>query len=324
MPRVRASAVLLCLGLAVSPALAQPAAAPPPESAITLGKDALERFRQGDFRAALQGFERADQLAHSPVFVLYMARCRRALDELLEARRLYERLAAEEIPPGAPAPWQQAKDDGKAEQAELDEVVPRLLLAPTQPLPPDADILLDQKPLPRESWARPIEVDPGQHTVGVYVGDRHQEQQEVFVREGEVKTVTLEVSGGTPAPTPPPLPPPDPPPPAPEPEPGSIVPGAVLLGLAGAAVVVGAATWGAALSKAGEVKERCTGDVCLPADQETADQAIVLSHVATGSFAVAAAAGVVGVVLVIVRPGGEDAGGAITIGPASVGFRYPF
>jgi hypothetical protein len=109
--------------------------------------------------------------------------------------------------------------------------------------------------------------------------------------------------------------------PAPDAE-GSIVPGAALLGLAGAAVVAGAITGAIALKKANDVVSRCDPDGACRGSELTADRdaATRIAHGATASFAIAGAAAVVGIILVIVRPGGGNA--QTGFDPTTLSYRF--
>ena len=58
--------------------------------ALELGKSAIEVYNEGRWVDAYDRFAKADKLVHSPVFVLYMARCRRQLGNLVQAQTLYQ------------------------------------------------------------------------------------------------------------------------------------------------------------------------------------------------------------------------------------------
>jgi hypothetical protein len=115
------------------------------------------------------------------------------------------------------------------------------------------------------------------------------------------------------------------------PEPGSIVPGAVLLGLSGGALIAGAITGGLALAGASDIEKRCGGDVdrCPAALRGEVDpdveSARTMGNVSTGMFVAAGALIATGIVLVIVRPGGATttANGASTwLAPSPGGFVW--
>lgn len=124
--RLRWSALLVAASLViVTPVLAQTAAEN--ERALALGHEGLGFYNKGSWADAQQRFAEADRLAHSPVFILYLARSARNAGDLAAAKEAYDRLAREVVPAGAPAPWVGAVESGKQEGAELDK---RLAAAP--------------------------------------------------------------------------------------------------------------------------------------------------------------------------------------------------
>src|SRR5689334_9994609 len=93
-----------------APAVAQPPAeADPQKMARRLGEQALAAHAEGRFKEAYEGFETAERIAHSPVLMLWMARSKRGLAQLLQARALYEKVATEVLPDGASPKWVTAR-----------------------------------------------------------------------------------------------------------------------------------------------------------------------------------------------------------------------
>lgn len=96
----------------------------PHRVALSLGHEALQHFARGEFAMAREKFERADRLAHSPVFILYQARADRKMGKLLRARELLERCAAEPVLPSSPDAWRKAVADAVAELEQVSEAIP--------------------------------------------------------------------------------------------------------------------------------------------------------------------------------------------------------
>ncbi|WP_437575298.1 tetratricopeptide repeat protein [Sorangium sp. So ce887] len=95
---------------------------------------------------------------------------------------------------------------------------------------------------------------------------------------------------------------------------GSLLPAGLAFGLGAVGIGVGAATGLVSLSKVSDIKERCDGRRCPSELKGDADAATTLGHVSTVSFIVGAASAAAGVVLLVVRPGGDaapDAAGAL-------------
>jgi hypothetical protein len=287
-------------------------------SAIALGEQALESWGQRRYTLAYELFQRAEQKAHSPVFVLYMARCKRELDQLSAAMAHYRAVVEEELPAEAPPPWHEARREAERELAELKAATPSLrIVAPW--LEAGDRITLDGRAV---AAGGALEVDPGEHRVVIRRGALIVSDERVTLVEGEglfVLQMALEP------------PPPRHPPPPPlrrvpqEGSEGSVVPGAVLMCLAGASAIAGAVTGGLALSRASDLKDRCIGTDCS-AVRSLRDEAVTLAHTSTATLALAGGAALAGTLLLIFRPGGEPPSGARGLVPQALpdGFGLTF
>jgi hypothetical protein len=304
--RRRATAFALCLPLTLAvvlPATDSLAQEDPGGTAIDAGRAGIELFQEGKFEAALAKFREGDAISHSPVFQIYIARCLVHLGRLIAARATYQQILDEPVADDAPPPWKHAKVDARA---ELGGLLPRIPSIKPVLLGGDASTTVTVDGAPARAGAA-VEVDPGKRTVvATHSGIRREVVIDVGEREKE-KPATIDLRSGKP-------PPPPPPPPSVEPEPkeGSLVPGAVLLGVGGAGLLVGAITGGVALAKASDIHDRCgTDDGTCPRSlegqiQPDIDQANTLGYVSTGMLIGGGVVASVGIVLLIVRPGGSD------------------
>lgn len=294
--------VTLCLALTTlalgPPRLARgdgvDAASPtdPKEMARRLGEQALDAHAHGRFAEAFERFETAEKIAHSPVLVLWMARSKRALGELVAARALYDRVATEELPADASAKWQSARDDARAELALLDKKIPHLRVE-LSGAPPRTSLEIDGR---AAVAAEDVALDPGDHTVTATPPGAARIRRSVHLAEGDrPRTLTLRFGRS-----------------------GSLVPGGVTLGVGLASLAAGAVTGGVALSLAASVKDHCVGQRCLASDRGKADGADALARASTGLFIAGGVVSAVGVTLLVVRPGSSsDAPNAsFEIGPA--------
>lgn len=93
--------------------------------AIELGHRALLLYERRDYRLALDLFGQADQLMHSPVFVLYQARSAAALGELVRALALFERCASEKLDETSPVAWSSAVQSAQLAHRRLAQLVPQ-------------------------------------------------------------------------------------------------------------------------------------------------------------------------------------------------------
>lgn len=90
------------------------------DQARELGRSGLRAFGNSEFVTALEAFQRAERLAHSPVFQLYAARCLVALDRVSDARALLTAISTETMAPSAPEAWRRAQADARIELVLLD------------------------------------------------------------------------------------------------------------------------------------------------------------------------------------------------------------
>lgn len=286
------------------------------ERAVSIGRTAVSLFKEERWAEAYDKFSEAEQVAHSPVFLLYMARCKRQLGDLKAARALYQRVVQDEIPVGAPESWRNAQTDATKELAGL---FPSLRISVRGG---PAEVKLDGRTLTREELAQPIEVEPGRHRVEARRGRGKPVVQQVTLARGASIDVVLELPE-----TPSPERRPDGDTPPAEESQGSLAPGIVMLAFAGAAGIAGIVTGAIALDTAQGVVDRCAGNDCTgsgnssegSALQSDRDKAYNLAHASTATLVVAGVAAAVGITLLILRPGG---GSEVSVGPGSLRIAF--
>jgi hypothetical protein len=91
------------------------------DRAVAKGMEGLRQFAASNYAAAYENFQLAEELSHSPVFVLHMARSKVALGEIPAARELYRQVVGEQLPEHAPAPWIRAQQAASVELQGLSE-----------------------------------------------------------------------------------------------------------------------------------------------------------------------------------------------------------
>jgi len=300
MSRFAAWLVCAFITVVVAVASAQPGAAKDVDAAAAIGlaKQAKDKYDQGEWKGALDLFDAAEARAHSPVLVLYAARCRRNLGELVEARRLFKRVADEPLGPSAPAPFREAQINAAADLAAIDKRIP-VLIIDRRRAPDNWTVTVDGVAVS----APQLSLDPGRHRIEAGSG---RFEREVALDEAARVTVIIEPSGassgadasggGDDAPMA-----------SEEVDFGaSIGPGLITAGLGAAGLGVGVALRVLALNKVSGVKDRCDGNQCLAQDAAEVDSAVAFQTVSTVLFAVGGTAVAAGVVLMIVLPQGDD------------------
>jgi hypothetical protein len=176
--RLRHALAAACLALSLSPELPAQELEPSTEaaaesdgsargtkerSAVRLGHDGLALYEASRWNEAHDRYRAAERLVHSPVFLLYMARCRRNVGKLLEAAQQLERLSHERVPEDAPTAWHGAIADAYAELIALRRSIPRVVIVLSDA--PDARVRLDGRELPSSSLGKSLDLDPGRHTL---------------------------------------------------------------------------------------------------------------------------------------------------------------
>lgn len=297
--------------------------------ANALAHEALDAYRKNDWAEAHRRFEAAEAAAHSPVFVLYMARCRRSAGDLLAARDLLARTAGEVLPDNATDPWKQARADAARELRELEARIPSVIVAIRGPAQIEPAVSIDGVVIAPAALKAPIRLNPGPHTVKAVIAGRDPVTATVRLVEGDPPLQVPLAIAAPPAPAPTVSADPPPPPPPLAPSRGSLVPGLAVGGLGVAGVVVGAILGGIAKSRAAEVQKSCrntdSGHTCPNEVRSDAEAATRLATGATIAFVAGGVVAAAGVVLVIVRPGGgKSASARLVPGPGSLRIEGAF
>ena len=260
------AAALLFVGLA-RPALAEPTDAEK-DAARILFTEGKELRDAGKIAASLERFQRAYDLAATPITTVELARTHAMLGHLVEARRLYASVDAIEKKPGESAKSLAARDEARLLGKELDAKIPSIVVRA------DGTPTLDGKPV---QTGASIALDPGKHTV--VAGSK----SETFtIAEGERDRVIAIESAKAPPAAKPVRPHETPPPAATSP---LVWIGGVTGGLG---LIVGAGAGALALSNASTVKDGCAGSVCPPSRHDDLDATRTWATISTIGFAVGA------------------------------------
>jgi hypothetical protein len=312
------SVVALLGALAPSPAVAQGDAN---RQALELAYEGDRLYAQGRWADAYERFAAAEARAHSPVFTLYMARCRKNAGRLLDAKVIYQRVAAEALPSSAPKPFHDAVSDARTELAEVERRIPSVRVQVRGAAAPSASVYIDGKRVATPGPPTPL--DPGSHQVEAVSGTLRAAESVTLTEGSGPVTVELElgtskaaaVAGDTGAGKQG----------AAEPERGSMAPGWIALSVGVVGLGVGAVTGLMAAAKADAVKEGCVDGHCLASDAGELDSARTLATVSTVGFIVGGVGVAAAGVLFVVRPGGSTAGGGSAArSPTWIGLRGAF
>jgi hypothetical protein len=161
-------------------------------SARAIADQGFDAFDAGQWRVALDRFERAESLVHSPVHRLFMARCQTNLGLLLEAKETYVAIAREPLPTDAAPALSEAQQSAGGELAALEARIP-FVLVDVQPARDGAELVVDMdgQRVPPALVGVPYPINPGRHTWQARAGSRQSALEERVMREGSRETVSL-------------------------------------------------------------------------------------------------------------------------------------
>lgn len=185
--RLLASSWLAC-SLLLTPAQAEPTDADR-AAARSLGLEGQRVLKDGQFKAALDLFQRADALYHAPTLLLGIARAQVGLGHLVSARETYLRILREGLPSKPSEAFRRAVADAEQELSVLEPRVPFLVLKLSDA--PDVHISLDDQEFPLAALGVRRPLGPGQHRLSAKAPGRKDVAMEFSLREGEVREIEL-------------------------------------------------------------------------------------------------------------------------------------
>jgi len=266
-------------------------------AARILGTDGVRAAMAGDCHTAVDKLSRAEALVHAPTTALPLARCQIQLGKLVAGTEILNRMMNETLPPNAPEPWVDAKRQVPALLEATAPKIGRLRVHVDRPAGAtgDAQVTIDGSPIPSVLLDNDRPTDPGAHHVTATAAGFTTAATDVSLTEGQSRTVSLRIeplptssaaaavpAGGpaaaavSPVAAPPPSPAvggsPD------ESTPTSSrnrTPAYVLLGVGGAALVVGATFGVIALGNKSSLNSDCpAGKNACPASKASDVQSL--------------------------------------------------
>lgn len=262
------------------------------DAARTLVQQGDERLAARDYRGALKAYKRADDIMRVPTTAIEVGKVQLLLGQLREAHASFERAADHPAQAGEPAPFTEARRRARAMADRVKTQLAALSVEVASSAPRESiTVAIDDELV--EAWARPLVMNPGVHTVVVAAEAYQTTSEEIVLREGESRTLTVRLeqerapSAATPEQT------------------SAMWPMAYTgFAIAGLGALVGAVTGGLSLSQASKAKGHCDVDsgACTEEAREPLARSRTLAHVSTASFVVGgvgAALGITGLVLAL-------------------------
>ncbi len=274
------------------------------KGAIALGHEGLKLMDRGEYERAFSLFERAEQLAHSPVFLIYQARAAWQLGHYQTALTLYQACSAEKLDEKSPELWKQTVAEAERERARLSEQMPVVKLSFAGGLTPPLEVTVQRKS--EQSGAavqtsmsefssaasQVMDLDPGHYLITVKDRQRRVIEHALRVKPGshiqlhfefsalafrEAKRLSVRPN---------------------QPGPSALRVGAYAAWSSGSALLIGGAVAGGmAMAIAQDVLVACSGNVCPAEEQARVERAQRLSRLAAAGLVSGLVGEVAGTVL---------------------------
>jgi hypothetical protein len=321
----RTRAFLVAVTLATS-ALADPTPQEKETARNLMDEGRDLRDDKKDLKAALQRFTAADQIMKVPTTGFEVASTQAKLGQLVEARETLARVISSQPKPGEPLQFKEARNKAQALDDALAGRIATLVVALNHS-PPGVVVMIDGVALPQTLIGLPARANPGHHVI-VANAKTEEGRQEIDLREGERKEITIELASRgvdhetitheTPVAT--------------ESHGGGgggmRTAGFVMLGVSGAALVTGGITGALTFTTQSDLSQKCPNHVCGPESHDELASANTLGLISTISFIGAGVLATAGIVMVIVgKPAAakeEHARVVPWIGPGSAGLAGTF
>jgi len=340
MAHIQARSALAALALASgvvsfgSHARAEEATAESKAAARDLAIDGITLAQAGNCKDALPKLQRAESLYHAPTILTWVGECQIKEGRLVEGTENLNKVVREELAPGSPAAFADAKKRASALIAEASPHIGRLTLIVEPAGIEGLEITIDGKPFARALVGAPRPTDPGTHQLVVRAPGYKEASGKVEIKDAgraELKLV-LVIDPTAPASSTPPSAEPA----APEQSQGGNTQrtlGWVGVGVGGGLLITGGVTGLMAIGAKGQLSTLCpTNDTCT--SEEGINKLNDANTFATISTILFGAGGVIGVTGVILLLTGSEpapveakvAGATLrpVIGPTQLGVHGTF
>ncbi len=284
------------------------------ETARALFRLGDEKYQAGDYHAALEAFEAADDIMNVPTTKLERARTLIMVGRLLEAHDMLRKVTSMPVRGDESEAFAAARVEAEALTNDVAARIPSMrvdirgLAEGT-----DFELRIDHTFIPVKAARFPRRVDPGEHLVVVSAEGYAIQRRRIVLSQRDSAEVTIDMEADIGD--------------ADEQAWGIPWYGWVGFGVGAAGFIVGGVTGGVTLGRVSDLDEQCPNRSCPATVQEDLDEAEVISHVSTVGFAVGGlgvAVGVVGLILGDSSTDPQQVGLEPWVGPGSAGLRGRF
>jgi hypothetical protein len=158
-------------------------------AARSLAQTGVSAFQEGRYSDAVDSLSRAEELIHSPVHLLYIARAQAQLGQLLASHESYLKVTKEPLTDRSPAVFTQAVADATNELEALRPRIPKITVVVNAPEGLQPTLTVDGSPVASALIGVPWPIDPGQHEITAAAEGAEPSTQTVVVAEGAQQNV---------------------------------------------------------------------------------------------------------------------------------------
>lgn len=155
---------------------------------------AIQAYEEGRWDETIELMTRAERLIHAPTHLLYLARARAKLGQLVAAHEIYVQLVREQLPSNAPEAFVAAKADA---EKEADALVPRLaqlkIVVEGKVSGGASVVTMDETRVPEALVDVVHPVDPGTHRLRAKADGLESDLATIILAEGARETVVLKL-----------------------------------------------------------------------------------------------------------------------------------
>lgn len=156
-----------------------------------------EAFKAQKWAEAVDYYQRAEAVVHSPVHLLFIGRAEASQGHLVEAREALLKVQRDTLTDASPAAFRQAHEEAGAELSKIDPRIAYVTVTVSGAASADVTVTSDGKPIPSSLLGVPIPMNPGAHQLQASLGDRRSETITVTLAEGgrQAAALTLPAAG---------------------------------------------------------------------------------------------------------------------------------
>ncbi len=172
-------------------------------AARSLATEGASAFKEARYKDAVDLFGKAESLVHAPPHLLFLARSYTKLGQLVKAREAYLKIAREDLAPGVPQAFRDAKSAAAREVGGIESKIGGLTIKiEGADAAKDLTVKIDGTIIPSVLIGASQPVDPGEHRVEATATGWRAQPRSLMVGEGEKTSVSLKLeadAGATPA-----------------------------------------------------------------------------------------------------------------------------